>query len=140
MAPLRGPVTLKGDTRTLRSLKKALQRMPITVSARIAARAAPEISALAGSAYDAGKTVYGAPRPRGVDGDELTLQRTGASRRAMRFAATGRDIRTAQLPRHTRYLIGKYDVLPNGPLPTEWRARLAAVAAEELAAEIAGVK
>jgi hypothetical protein len=124
--------------RSLRSLKKALQRLPITATARIAARAAPAMSDLAGGAYDSGQTVYGRPRPRGVDGQALTLERTGASRRAMQFSATGRDIRTAPLPRYTRYLIGKYDCLPNGPLPLAWRERLRDIAARVLLDEIRG--
>lgn len=124
--------------RSLRSLKRALTKIPITATARIAARAAPEMSELAGTAYDSGKTVYGRPRPRSVDGRALTLERTGASRRAMQFSATGRDIRTAPLPRYTRYLIGKYDVLPNGPLPLEWRERLREIAARVLLGEIHG--
>lgn len=122
--------------RSLNSLKRALKSLPITATARIAARAAPEMSELAGGAYDGGKTVYGRPRPRSVDGKELTLERTGASRRAMRFSATGRDIRTAVLPRYTRYLIGKYDVLPNGPLPLSWRERLREIASRVLYDEI----
>ena len=129
---------LKGDLRSLESLKRALRKLPITASARIAARAAPVITALAGGAYDSGTTVYGRPRPLGVDGKALSLERTGASRRAMAFIATGRDIRTARLPRYTRYLIGKYDVLPNGPLPAEWRARMTDIAAQVLLDQIRG--
>jgi hypothetical protein len=129
---------LKGDVRSLESLKRALKKLPITASARIAQRAAPEITGLAGGAYDSGMTVYGRPRPLGVDGKPLTLDRTGASREAMHFIATGRDIRTARLPRYTKYLIGKYDVLPNGPLPQLWRDRITAIAAEVLLADIRG--
>jgi hypothetical protein len=131
-------VALKGDIRSLGALKRALRNMPITASARIAARAAPEITTLAGGAYDSGHTVYGLPRPQGVNGDELTLERTGKSRAAMRFSATGRDIRTVPLPRYTKYLIGKYDVLPNGPLPPIWRETITDIAAQVLHAQIFG--
>jgi len=131
-------MALQGNLRTLEALKRALRNMPITASARIAARAAPEMTTLAGDAYDSGRTAYGSPRPRGVDGRELTLERTGASREAMRFIPTGRDIRTGILPRYTRFLIGKYDVLPNGPLPALWRERMTAIAAQVLLADIHG--
>lgn len=94
------------------------------------------MSLLAGGAYDSGQTVYGKSRPRGVDGQALSLEQTGASRRAVEFRATGRDIRTAPLPRYTRYLIGKYDVLPNGPLPAAWRERMIAIAAQVLYEDI----
>lgn len=131
-------MALQGDLRTLQSLKRALQKLPITSTARIAARAAPAMSALAAEAYDGGRTVYGSPRPRGVDGRALTLVKSGASRDAIQFRATGRDIRTAPLPRYTKYLIGRYDVLPNGPLPQAWRERMTEIAAQVLLADIRG--
>jgi hypothetical protein len=122
--------------RTIDALKKSLRKLPITASARIASRAAPAMSSLAGGSYDAGQTVYGRPRPLSVDGKPLDLHRTGASRRAMNFIPTGRDIRTARLPEYTRYLIGRYSVLPNGPLPVAWRERLTQIAAEVLYEQI----
>jgi hypothetical protein len=129
-------MALQGDVRTLRALAKALRKLPITASARIAARAAPEMTSLAGGAYDAGQTVYGSARPRGVDGNHLALERTGTARRAMQFHSTGTQVRTAKFPEYVRYLIGKYDVLPNGPLPQTWRDRLTEVAAQVLYADI----
>jgi hypothetical protein len=122
--------------RSINSLKKALRNLPITATARIAARAAPAMSTLAQDAHASGKTVYDRPRPLGVDGDEISLERTGATRRALNFIATGRDIRTAALPRYAKYLIGKYDLLPNGPLPASWRERLQEIAARVLYDEI----
>lgn len=122
--------------RSINALKKALRRLPVTSVARIASRAAPAMSALAQDAHASGRTVYDRPRPRGVDGDSLSLERTGATRAALQFVATGRDIRTAKLPRYARYLIGKYDLLPNGPLPAAWRERLQAIAAQVLYDEI----
>jgi hypothetical protein len=122
--------------RSINSLKKALRNAPITVTARIAAGAAPVMSTLAQGAHASGKTAYDRPRPRGVDGDELSLDRTGATKRALNFIATGRDIRTSVLPRYAKYLIGKYDLLPNGPLPAAWRDGLQVIADRVLTDEI----
>lgn len=122
--------------RSIRSLKKALQRLPITATARIAARVAPTMSDLAQGAHASGQTVYGRPRPKGVDGDSLSLERTGATQRALHFIATGRDIRTTTLPKYARFLIGKYDLLPNGPLPATWRERMRDIAARVLYDEL----
>lgn len=122
--------------RSINSLKRALRRLPITSVARIASRAAPVMSTLAQDAHASGRTVYDRPRPRGVDGDSLSLERTGATRAALQFVATGRDIRTAKLPRYARYLIGKFSILPNGPLPVVWRERFRTLAAEVLYDEI----
>lgn len=94
------------------------------------------MSGLAGDAYDSDQTVYGTARPQSVNGGPLSLHRTGASREAMAFIATGRDIRTRILPKYTKYLIGKYDVLPNGPLPPLWRETLTDLAAHVLYDEI----
>jgi hypothetical protein len=126
--------------RSIRSLKRALKSLPITSVARIAARSAPAMSEFAQAAHASDKTVYDRPRPLGVDGRKLDLERTGATRRALQFIATGRDIRTTTLPRYARYLIGKYDVLPNGPLPAVWRERLREIAAKVLYDQIHEVK
>lgn len=131
-------MALKGNLGTLRDLKRSLQQLPLTTAATIARHGAPEVSALARTAFDGGKTVYGQERPRGVDGQELALVRTGASRRAAQFTAEGTRMRTHVLPRYTKYLIGKYDVLPNGPLPAAWRERLTEIAAQVINAQIFG--
>lgn len=122
--------------RSIRALKKALTQLPITASARIAARYAPVATQLARDAHASGRTAYGAARPLGVDGKALTLDRTGDTKRALSFVATGRDVRLTQLPRYAKYLIGKYDLLPNGPLPTAWRERIREIAAHVLHEEI----
>lgn len=122
--------------RSIQSLKRVLQKLPITATARIAAGAAPAMSDLAQGAHSSGKTVYDRPRPRGVDGEALSLDRTGATKRALQFLATGRDIRTTTLPRYAKFLIGKYGLLPNGPLPQAWRERLRDIAARVLLDEI----
>jgi len=122
--------------RSINSLKRALRSASITSVARIARRAAPAMSALAQDAHASDRTVYDRPRPLSVDGERLDLVRTGATRAALQFIATGRDIRTAKLPRYARWLIGKYDLLPNGPLPQAWRERLRDIAARVLYDEI----
>lgn len=138
-------MSLKGNVRTLKALAKSLRNLPITASARIAARAAPEVTALVSSAYDAGRTVYGNPRPRSEpDGDRLTLVRSGDTRNALSFTATGTQMRLTRLPAYAKYLIGPrrpghhystgagYGILPNGPLPQDYRDLLEAIAVQVL--------
>jgi hypothetical protein len=128
----------KAGLRTIEALQRALKKMPFAASQRIAARWAPEATNMAGSAYDAGKTVYDEPRKLGVNGNELDLVRTGASRRATRFIADGASVRTAPLPPYTKYLIGKYEILPQGRgrLPPAWRERITHIASQVLYAEL----
>ena len=121
---------LKGDLSSLRALKARLRQMPVTVAHSVAQRAAPAITELATQAYDGNRSVYGEPRPAStVDGHELTLERTGATRRALRFVANGTIVRCVLGTRYARYLVGKYGVLPNGALPVRWADRLAQVVA-----------
>lgn len=129
-------MSLKGNLNSLQALKRNLKALPITVSARIAGQAAPAISVLAVGGFDSGRTVYERPRPRGADGDELSLVRTGATRNALRFIATGTSIRTARLPKYARWLIGRFGILPNGPLPLNWRDRLHAIAGAVIGDEL----
>jgi len=128
----------RAGLRSIQALKRAFKRMPITASARISARYAPVATQLAQDAHGSGRTVYGTPRPRSVDGQALTLERTGAAKRALQFIATGRDVRIPVMPQYVKYLIGVYSVLPNGPLPQEWRERIQKIAAEVLYAELHG--
>ncbi len=129
---------LKGDLRTLAALKRTLRKLPITASARIATRAAPEMTKLAETDYDAGQTAYGRARPLSVDGKPLDLERTGATRQALSFIAVGTTTRLTTLPRYAKYLISSYSILPNGPLPASWREMLTSIAAQVLYSEIHG--
>jgi hypothetical protein len=112
-----------GDVSTLRGLAQRMRKVAgEKATAEIARRVAPEFTRMAGSAYDSGRTVYGAPRPRStVDGRPLTLVDTGASRASVRYRASGSSIRVAQGPRWRKFLIEKYAILPQGArAPIEW--------------------
>ncbi len=132
-------MSLKGNPRTLAALKRAIKAMPATTAARIAARSAPAMTRLALGSFDSGQTAYDTARPRSVDGKPLSLEKSGAFRRAISFVATGRDIRLTRLPEYGGYLIGKYRALPNGPLPVAWRDQMTEIAAQVLHDQIFGV-
>lgn len=112
---------------SLRDLKTSLRRMPISLAHSVASRAAPAITGLAVDAYHSGRTVYGEPRPAGVDGQALTLQRSGATLATLRFIAAGTIVRCVLGTPYARYLIGRYGILPSGPLPAAWDRRIAAL-------------
>ncbi len=116
--------------------KTWIRQLPITVAHNVAKRAAPVLTTAALRSYDSGQTVYGDPRPRGVDGKELSLDRTGATKRTVRFVTSGTIIRCALGTKYARYLIGKYGILPNGraTIPAKWSTSLAEIVATELAA------
>lgn len=119
---------LRGDLSSISRLKKALATLPTSLANDIANAAAPAMTGETQTAYDAGRSVYGETRPPTVDGRRMTLVRTGAVREQARFRSYGRFIWCTIGPKYARYLIGKYGILPNGPLPAGWSLRLKAEA------------
>lgn len=121
--------SLHGDLNTLRKLREGLVALPTSIAIQVAQDVAPELTRMARESYDAGQTVYGAPRPEGTRGDKLDLVDSGATRRDMRFEAIGTRVRCVLGPRWAKYLIGKYKILPVGDrsaIPAKWQATIAA--------------
>lgn len=115
---------LRGNISQIKDFKRKLNELPKSVAHDVAQRAAPDLTQLSREAYDAGRTVYGESRPAGVNGNALTLKKTGATERDLRFVSVGTIVRCVLGPKYARYLIGKYSVLPNGALPAAWSAKL----------------
>jgi hypothetical protein len=127
---------LRGNPGLMRQLGAKLQALPKTLQAEVARQGAPVCTELAQGAFDSGQTVYGDARPQGVDGGELSLVKSGSVRGSLRFVATGTQIRCQYGPKHMRYLIGKYKILPNNAIPFRWRARLDEITRGVLRAEL----
>jgi len=128
-------MSLRGNPGNLRALAQKLRQLPRDVARNVAAEVAPKLTALAQSAYDGGRTVYGDARPEGKHGP-LTLVESGATRRDMRAAATGTSVRFVLGPRWAKYLVGKYRILPGGDLvalPDDWSRTIGDTAREVLA-------
>lgn len=107
--------------------KAQLRELALSVQHEGARRAAPMLTTLTQVAYGTGKTVYGEPRPAGVDGRRLDLRQSGDAQAALRFVSDGTQVRCKLGTTYTRYLVGKYRVLPNGPLPAGWHRELNAI-------------
>jgi hypothetical protein len=129
---------LRGNLSSISGLKQRLRAMPITVAHRVAATAAPAMTSMTRTAFDTNRTVYGAPRPTGVDGASLTLEESGATKRTLQFSATGTVLRCVLGPPWAKYLIGKYDILPNGGMPADWTQKLVAIVRDEAPAALRG--
>lgn len=119
-----------GGNAALRSFKAQLRTLPTTVAHDVARRAAPAVTSLSREALASGRTVYEEPRPLGVDGGQLSLKKTGAVERDMRFVSIGSIVRVVLGPKYAKYLIGKYGILPNGALPIAWARRIKQLVAE----------
>jgi hypothetical protein len=111
---------------TIAGLRAELADLPLSLAHEVAKRAAPVVTAAAGTSYDSGRNVYGDARKESVEGAPLSLLRTGTTRRTVRFVNNGRIVRCALGTPYAKYLIGKYGILPcgNAAMPSEWRASL----------------
>lgn len=115
---------LRGSIEKIQDFKRSLREMPRTIAADVASRAAPALTDRTRQSFDAGQTVYGDARPAGVNGQALTLRKTGAASRELKFVAVGTIVRCVLGPDYAKYLIGKYSVLPNGAMPAAWSKAL----------------
>lgn len=120
---------LTGNVAKLAQLKARIRDLPRTVAQGVAKQGAPAMTQLTRQAYDGGRTVYGDARPVGVNGQVLTLNKSGATSRELRFEAIGTVIRCKLGPKWAPYLIGKYSILPNGGLPAAFAKRLREIVA-----------
>jgi hypothetical protein len=123
-------MALRGNLSSIAGLKQRLRELPTSVAHDVAQRAAPVLTGLARGAFDTRRTVYGEQRPAGVEGNDLTLEKTGATRHTIAFVANGTTIRCVLPTRYARFLIGKYGILPNGAMPVAWSEALRALVAE----------
>lgn len=122
---------LKGNPQRIKTFAAQLRALPITLAAAVAEKAAPAMTELTTSAYDGGKTVYGDARPKAESGGNLDLEESGDTRAQVRFVRIGTIVRCSLGTLYAKYLIGKYKILPNGPVPAVWRAKLDAILAAE---------
>ena len=104
--------------------------MPFRVAAKVAQRAARAVTEMARADYTSGNTCYGDDR----SGD-VSLVRTGATLATVRFEALGQMMRCVLGTPWSKYLIGKYRILPHGgaAMPTKWFEAIRAIANQELA-------
>jgi hypothetical protein len=121
---------LRGNLGTLREIKRSIAAMPVSVGHAVAQQSAPAITGLAQQAYDGGQNVYGDARPRSkVTGAALTLEQTGRTRAGMRFEAVGTQMICVLPTAWAKYLVGKYQILPQGALPAVWTEKIGQVVA-----------
>jgi len=121
---------VSGDFANVRDLKRNLRKLPTTIAHDVARRASPALTQKTKAAFGGGRTVYGNPRPSSVDGTPLTLRKTGTVATMLAFATTGTIVRAVLATKYARFLVGKYEILPNGAMPADWSARLTALVKE----------
>jgi hypothetical protein len=117
---------------SLARLRSAIKDLPLRIRADVARDAQAILSRKLDEAFDAGQTVYGTSRPVGVQGNPLSLVASGKTRSALAFVAIGTIVRAQLNTRYAKYLVGKYQILPQR-LPSDWSAALSALVAKHRA-------
>ena len=126
-------------TTSLRAFAKSLKRLPSVLGHRVAREAAPVLTSLLVSTFDAGENAYGIAWDAGSKGERITLVRSGSTKRGLRFVAIGAKLRVALATRWAKYQVGKRPVTPapGAALPSSFRDTLeqltSSLAREELA-------
>jgi hypothetical protein len=126
---LSGVANMTAGLATFNRVKAAMKSLPLRIRAGVAKDVAPLLTSAVQDAYDSGQTVYSTARPTSKDkaraGAALTLKKTGATRSDIGFTSVGTIVRAVLGRKYQRYLVGKYQVLPNGAIPVKWRELIA---------------
>ena len=131
---------LIGNPRTLKDLNRKIQALPVKVQERIAAKVAPQLTALALESFARGEDPYGTTWQEGADGRPVTLERTGRLKGGLTFVSIGRKVRAKLGAPYAKYQVGKRRVLPPGarPLPVAWSEAIGATATAEIKGALDG--
>ena len=126
------------DLSSMTKLAATLRALPVVLAQRVAAKAAPAISALAREAFDSSTDPYGAAWAPGRDGGTVTLRRDGALEAFLRYVAIGTRLRVSLGVKYAKYQIGKRPVYPRaGLLPAKYALALEQITIDEARASIA---
>jgi len=129
---------LRGDISTLARFSAKLSAFPRVIANKVAAAAAPALTAVAQGTFSAGETAYGVGWQPKVDGDRATLNVTGSLARGIQYVAIGTLLRVRLAVDYAKYQVGKRPVFPTqgSPLPAVYRNALAQAAADVIRAEV----
>lgn len=123
----------------LNKLARRLRELPKVVAGRVTDAAAPKLTAIANADFDAGRDPYGVAWPPGADGHRVTLRRSGALGRLVRYVGIGTKLRVALVVPYAKYQIGRFRVFPRqgATLPKTYTEAISATVADVCAKELA---
>lgn len=124
--------------KSLAQFANDLRALPRAVALKVAARAAPRITKLAEQTFDAGESPYGVAWDPSVDGKRVTLRKSGALFKFIRYVPAGAKLRVVLGVPYAKYQVGKRAVYPrqDSPLPNDYVDALKAAAAEVIKEEL----
>lgn len=121
-----GIANMSRGIRSLAALRSSIAALPIRIRSAVAKDAAETLSTEMRADYASSRTVYDTPRPLGVDGKRLSLVKTGRTFGELAFVAVGTVVRAQLGSKYARFLVGKYQIMPQR-LPAAWAAKLAKI-------------
>lgn len=123
---------------SLKAFSASLRKLPTVVAQKVAAAAAPELTAVALSTFNAGENAYGTAWAPREDGSSATLRDSGSLASKIHYVAIGTKLRVALSVPYAKYVVGKRPVFPTqgGVLPTAYRETLERVTADVCRAEL----
>ncbi len=129
---------LAGNISSLKDFAARLRTLPTVVAIKVAAAAAPALTAVARATFDAGENAYGDTWAIREDGTRATLKKSGDLASKLHYVATGTKLRVALGTRYAKYVLGKRPALPRqgAALPVEYLRVLKETTAAVIRAEL----
>ena len=139
-----GIANMRGGIDSINRLKGKIRDLPLNLRTAVAKDASGWLDIAIRDDFKSGETVYDTPRPLGVNGQKLTLVDPRSAPKTSRkwrkskgtyphkgqhvrdsigFTQNGTIIRAQLGQKYARYLVGKYQILPQ-LIPASWRAYL----------------
>lgn len=131
-------MSVAGNFGSLRKFSQSLRTLPKVAAQKITAAAAPVITALAISTFDAGEDAYGDEWQPSADGHRVTLHKTGALENQVYYVGVGTKLRVALGVPYAKYQIGKRPVFPKQgeDLPKAYVEALSTIADDIIKGEL----
>lgn len=98
--------------KSLSQFSNDLRKLPLKVAQQVATSAAPAITKLAERSFAASEDPYHNRWKLSVKGQAVTLDKTGALKRQIRYVAIGTKLRVKLGVAYAKYQIGKRPVYP----------------------------
>ncbi len=123
---------------TLAQFSASLRRLPTVVAQKVAAEAAPVLTAMVRQTFEAGTDAFGGSWKIRADGTRATLRKSGDLARHIKYVAIGTKVRIALGVAYARYQIGTRPVAPKQGegLPVAYARELSRITADVCRAEI----
>lgn len=131
---------LQGNISSLAKFTQALAQLPRTLALKVAAEAAPKLTDVARSTFEAGENAYGTTWAPKKTGERATLKRSGGIEGGVYYVAIGTKIRVRLGVPWAKYQVGKRPIFPGQgqALPVAYIEALTKSANETIARELGG--